>query len=115
LQAAAKGDPTDADVLRKVGEAALLQARFRGAAGQDAGASFAHAEATYKKFVALGEKDPRGWAGLAEVYQRRAAWTRAHGRAAEADVQAGRAAAERALSADPTLVQALRARDSLGG
>ena len=115
LQAAVAGDPKAAAALRKLGEAALLQARFRLAAGRDAGGSFATAEGAYKKVVALGETDPRGWAGLAELYQRRAAWAAAHGRDTGPDRQAGRAAADRALAADPTLVQALRAREGLGG
>jgi eukaryotic-like serine/threonine-protein kinase len=115
LQAAVAGDPKAAAALRKLGEAALLQARFRLAAGQDPGASFAAAESAYLKVAALNEKDPRGWAGLAELYQRRAAWVRARGRDAGADLASGRTAAARALDADPTLAQALRAREGLGG
>jgi hypothetical protein len=113
LRAAVAGDARRAEAQRRLGEALLLQARLRAAGGQDPSASFTVAEAALRQAVALREADPRGWAGLADLFRRRVEWTRARGGDATRDVEAGRAAAARALAADPTLTQAIEARDAL--
>jgi len=114
LRAALAGDPRMAEAHRRLAEAALLQARARAAAAQDAAPAFAAAEAAARAAIALRATDPRGWALLAELHRRRAEWTRARGGDPLRDVQAGLAAADRALAADATLVQALEARSALG-
>jgi serine/threonine-protein kinase len=115
LRAALAVDPRRAEAYRRLAEAALLQARLRAEARQDPAPAFAAAEDARRKQIALRETDPRGWAGLAEVYRRRAEWARRRGGDAAGDVKAGLTAAERALAADASLAQAAEARRVLQG
>jgi eukaryotic-like serine/threonine-protein kinase len=106
-------DPRMPEALRGLARASLLQARARMAAGEDPAAPFAAAESALRQLGAVRDQDPRSAAALAELHRRRAEWLRARGAEAAADVEAGLAAAGRALAADPTLAQAVEARAAL--